>query len=89
MRSGHPCRKSPPAADWQAKSEPIVVNGLVYFPTRALRLFDAQLMQQTGTYERVPISGQEKRQERDLGLGSEGWTRGALREAMKLLIVEC
>jgi len=43
------------AADWQAKSEPIVVNGLVYFPTRAFRLFDAQVMQQTGIYERVPI----------------------------------
>jgi hypothetical protein len=43
------------AADWQARSEPIVVNGLVYFPTRAFRLFDAQVMQQTGVYERVPV----------------------------------
>jgi len=43
------------AVDWQAKSEPIVVNGLVYLPTRAFRLFDAQVMKQTGVYERVPV----------------------------------
>src|SRR6267154_5372526 len=42
-------------ADWQSRSEPIVVNGLVYFPTRAFRLFDPQVMQQTGVYERVAI----------------------------------
>jgi hypothetical protein len=42
-------------ADWQSRSEPIVVNGLVYFPTRAFRLFDPQVMQQTSVYERVPI----------------------------------
>jgi len=42
-------------ADWQANGEPIVVNGLVYFPTRAFRLFDPGVMQQTGVYERVPV----------------------------------
>src|SRR5258708_37135040 len=43
------------AADWQANGEPIVVNGLVYFPTRAFRLFDPGVMQQTGAYERLPV----------------------------------
>jgi len=42
-------------AGWQANDEPIVVNGLVYFPTRAFRLFDPGVMQQTGVYERVPV----------------------------------
>src|ERR1700704_4132684 len=43
------------AADWQTRSAPIVVDGLVYFPTRAFRLFDAQVMMPTGVYEGVPV----------------------------------
>ena len=43
------------AAEWQARGEPIVVNGLIYFPTRAFRLFDAGVMAQTGIYEGVPV----------------------------------
>lgn len=42
-------------ADWQARSEPIVVNGLIYFPTRAFRMFDAQVMAQAGVYSGVPV----------------------------------
>jgi len=43
------------SAAWQAQSEPIMVNGLVYFPTRAFRLFDAGAMVQTGVYGGVPV----------------------------------
>jgi hypothetical protein len=42
-------------ADWQLNSEPIVVGGLTYYPTRGFRLFDGQVMAQSGTYERVPV----------------------------------
>jgi hypothetical protein len=42
-------------AEWQISSEPIVVGGLTYFPTRGFRLFDGQVMAQTGIYERVPV----------------------------------
>lgn len=43
------------AAEWQIMSEPIMVDGLVYFPTRAFRMFDANVMTQTGIYGGVPI----------------------------------
>ena len=43
------------AAEWQIVSAPIMVDGLVYFPTRAFRLFDANVMTQTGVYGGVPI----------------------------------
>jgi hypothetical protein len=43
------------AADWQLRGDPIVVNGVLYFPTRAFRLFDAQVMVQNGVYQGVPI----------------------------------
>src|SRR5215471_15550117 len=42
-------------AEWQIRSEPIIVGGLTYFPTRGFRLFDGQVMAQTGTYDRVPV----------------------------------
>jgi hypothetical protein len=42
-------------AEWQISSEPIIVGGLTYYPTRGFRLFDGQVMAQTGTYDRVPI----------------------------------
>jgi hypothetical protein len=42
-------------ADWQVQSSPIIVGGIVYFPTRAFRLFDANVMTQTGVYGGVPI----------------------------------
>jgi hypothetical protein len=49
----------PPAtaeyADWQFNSEPLLVNGLIYYPTRETRLFDSQIMVQTGAYRSVPI----------------------------------
>ena len=32
------------AAPWQINSEPIVVGGLTYYPTRGFRLFDGQVM---------------------------------------------
>ena len=43
------------AAGWQLSSAPIVVGGLTYYPTRAFRLFDGQVMAQTGMYESVPV----------------------------------
>jgi hypothetical protein len=43
------------SALWQIDSEPIVVGGLTYYPTRGFRLFDGQVMAQTGTYEGVPV----------------------------------
>ncbi|MBW8863021.1 MAG: hypothetical protein JF601_11745, partial [Acidobacteria bacterium] len=40
-------RTPPPAvtaagADWQINSDPIVVSGIIYYPTRAFRMFDGQ-----------------------------------------------
>src|SRR5256885_5433563 len=43
------------AADWQIDSEPIVVAGLTYYPTRGFRLFDGHVMAQTGLFEGVPV----------------------------------
>jgi hypothetical protein len=43
------------AAEWQINSDPIVVGGLTYYPTRGFRLFDGQVMAQTGLFEGVPV----------------------------------
>ena len=43
------------ASSWQLNSEPIVVSGLTYYATRGFRLFDGQVMAQTGMYENVPV----------------------------------
>lgn len=43
------------AAGWQINSEPVVVGGLTYHPTRGFRLFDGQVMAQTGLYGNVPV----------------------------------
>src|SRR6185436_14567094 len=43
------------AAEWQINSTPIVVGGLSYLATRAYRLFDGQVMSQTGLFEGVPV----------------------------------
>lgn len=43
------------AAAWQINSAPIVVGGLTYYPTRGFRLFDGQVMAQTGQFESVPV----------------------------------
>ena len=53
-------RTAPPdvtaaAAAWQINSEPIMVGGLVYYPTRGFRFFDGQVMAQTGLFDRVPV----------------------------------
>jgi hypothetical protein len=42
-------------AEWQTQSLRIIVNGLVYYPTRAFRLFDPAVMTQTGVYDGVPV----------------------------------
>lgn len=42
-------------ASWQINSEPIVVGGLTYYPTRGFRLFDGQVMAQSGLFESVPV----------------------------------
>lgn len=43
------------SADWQISSQPIVVDGLVYYPTRETRFFDKEIMTQTGVYLGVPV----------------------------------
>jgi hypothetical protein len=43
------------AAPWQVAGEPIIVQGLLYFPTREYRLFDGQVMTQIGVYQGVPV----------------------------------
>lgn len=43
------------ASTWQLNSDPIVVSGLTYYPTRGFRLFDGQVMAQTGMFEGVPV----------------------------------
>jgi hypothetical protein len=40
---------------WQFNDEPIMVNGLIYFPTRERRFFDGEIMSQVGVYRRVPV----------------------------------
>jgi hypothetical protein len=43
------------AAEWQINSEPILVNGSVYLPTRSVRPFDTQVMVRVGAYRGVPV----------------------------------
>ena len=43
------------SADWQIHSDPIVVSGIVYYPTRGFRMFDGQVMAQVGLFDRVPV----------------------------------
>jgi hypothetical protein len=42
-------------ADWQINSTPVVVDGVVYYPTRGFREFDGQVMAQVGLVDGVPI----------------------------------
>ena len=37
-------------ADWQINNEPIVAQGLTYYPTRETRMFDGQVMSQIDVY---------------------------------------
>src|SRR5882672_10967355 len=50
-----PPEVSAAAAAWQINSEPVMVGGLTYYPTRGFRLFDGQVMAQTGMFEGVPV----------------------------------
>src|SRR5436190_1954205 len=42
-------------AEWQINNEPIVVQGLTYYPTRETRMFDPQDMMQVDVYKNVPV----------------------------------
>ncbi len=42
-------------AEWQVYNEPIVVQGLTYYPTRETRMFDGQVMTQVDVYYGVPV----------------------------------
>ena len=42
-------------AAWQINGDPIVVGGLTYYATRGFRLFDGQIMAQTGIFDGVPV----------------------------------
>jgi hypothetical protein len=44
-----------PDSAWQFTSEPILMAGLVYYPTRGTRFFDPMLMTEVGAYGGVPI----------------------------------
>jgi hypothetical protein len=43
------------SAAWQLDGDQIVVNGLVYYPTRAYRMFSFDVMTQVGVYDHVPV----------------------------------
>lgn len=43
------------SAPWQVSGEPILVQGLRYYPTREFRMFDGQVMSQIAVYEGVPM----------------------------------
>lgn len=43
------------SAAWQIGGDPIIVGGLTYYATRGFRLFDGQVMAQTGRFEGVPV----------------------------------
>ena len=43
------------SADWFVRGAPIVTQGLVYYPTAAMRPFDANVMMQVGLYDNVPL----------------------------------
>jgi hypothetical protein len=40
---------------WQLNNLPILVGGIVYYPTRGFRMFDGQVMAQVGLFEGVPV----------------------------------
>jgi hypothetical protein len=42
-------------AAWQVNSEPIIIQGLILYPTREYRQFDGQVMAQIGVYQGVPV----------------------------------
>jgi hypothetical protein len=42
-------------ADWQINNEPIVAQGLTYYPTRETRMFDGQVMSQIDVFRGVAI----------------------------------
>jgi hypothetical protein len=42
-------------APWQIGVQPIIVDGVTFRPTREFRIFDGQIMAQTGMYEHVPV----------------------------------
>jgi hypothetical protein len=42
-------------AEWQFNSEPIIVNSVLYHPTRETRFFDGEIMSQVGVYRSVPV----------------------------------
>ncbi len=42
-------------AEWQFGNEPIMVNSVLYHPTRETRFFDGEIMSQVGVYRSVPV----------------------------------
>jgi hypothetical protein len=42
-------------SEWLRSGEPIIVEGLIYYPTQATRLWDPSVMVQTSVYRGVPI----------------------------------
>jgi len=50
-----PPEASAASAVWQVNSEPIIFQGIVFYPTREYRIFDGQVMAQVGIYDGVPM----------------------------------
>ena len=42
-------------AEWQFNNEPLIVNSVLYQPTRETRFFDGEIMVQVGVYRSVPV----------------------------------
>src|SRR4051812_28849896 len=42
-------------AQWQVNSEPLLVDGILYYATRGFRQFDGQVMAQVSIVEGVPV----------------------------------
>src|SRR5690349_2787999 len=42
-------------AEWQFGNEPIIVNSVLYHPTRETRFFDGEIMTRVGVYRSVPV----------------------------------
>jgi hypothetical protein len=42
-------------AEWQFNDEPMLVNSLIYYPTRETRFFDGSIMVQVGVHRSIPV----------------------------------
>jgi hypothetical protein len=50
-----PPEKTAAGASWLINGQPIMVGGITYYPTRAFRQFDPEVLVQTGRFDGVPV----------------------------------